>query len=623
MSFHRRQHPTFAFLSTLLVCAVALGLSSCQCGGTSATQAPLAGAQWDDESLQTLADFVGQTWHGQESDLANVIVPVALESPIESAYLVARKNGKELAHSWSTGSSAALAIEAAIEDLQSQLGNDWELADALEIFLATSSEAIDPLGQRQRLFANHTRGVLGLAIEYQGVRTLFSPTYSLTTNRRNERLVELYGVENELSEGVLRSLKYWFLHGPQFLVQLGQTPTAKTMYRGNTLVPAENVVRSKVLLFADRMASWMWANLHKDGQMTYLYWPPLDKESSGQQTLLRQLNASLALVDIAAVSKNTEYRAQSASNIQYNLDHYYRTEGAYGLMEARGKVSLSSVAIMALAIVKHPDRLRWAKQELALRTTVASLWQKNGSFLSHFGQSSPSDKGDFYAGDALLLWAHLYTESPNETLLQRFMRSFHYYKNWHLATEAIEYEDDEVDGGPPRPSSRPIPNRRQPVFIPRHSQAYALVWQSTKDKQLLDFVFAMNDWLVEVQQWPEETLEISDTSGRFYAKERGFGAPSSASTGQYVEALIAGYELALASFDGQRKGIYAQSIRRGLRYLMQLQYIDKVDMFFVLNPGRTMGGLRTAVYDNQIRCDNVQHALMATLKILGTEIVSP
>ena len=50
---------------------------------------------------------------------------------------------------------------------------------------------------------------------------------------------------------------------------------------------------------------------------------------------------------------------------------------------------------------------------------------------------------------------------------------------------------------------------------------------------------------------------------------------------------------------------------------MQLQFQDDIDMYYVANPGRTRGGMRTTVYDNRIRVDNVQHILMAAQKILA------
>lgn len=614
--------PILGAIGSSVVVALVLfcvGLSSCHCGGSPESQGAMGQNEWNDEELSRLAQFVAATWRQESAE-----APSSLGSTVEAAYVVARSKGLQRAKAWSEYGPADQSISSAIEDLRRQLGSDWLEIDSFDIFVAAASEEVDPLGDRQRIFSNNTRGLLGLAIEHDGVRTLFSPTYAIASNRRKERQVELYKVENELTEGVVRSLKYWLLHGPQFYVKLSDTPTARKMHRGNTLVPIGNVVRDKVLLFADRMAAWMWNNLDSEGKMTYIYWPSLGKEARGDHNLIRQLNATIALIKVAAITKNPEYAKRSADNIQYNLDHHYIQERAFGRMELRGKSNLGALALMALAIVQHPERARWSEQEIALRRSISKLWQKNGSFDSYVGRDSPPNDHDFFAGNALLLWATLYAETPNTVLLSRFMKSFEFYKNWHFGREAIEYEFDEVDGGPPRPSSRPIPDRRQPVFIPKHTQAYALMWQQTKNPQLLAVVFKMNDWLVGVQEWPEGQEGIhNETAGRFYDTERGFGAPSSASTGQYIESLVAAYELAVIGFDGQRKGVYSQSIRRGLRYLMQLQFVDDVDMFYALDPKRTLGGLRSAVYDNQIRCDNVQHALMASLVILQTEIVSP
>ena len=50
---------------------------------------------------------------------------------------------------------------------------------------------------------------------------------------------------------------------------------------------------------------------------------------------------------------------------------------------------------------------------------------------------------------------------------------------------------------------------------------------------------------------------------------------------------------------------------------MQLQFRDGVDMYYVARTERVHGGIRTEAYDNAIRVDNVQHGLMALLKILA------
>ena len=50
---------------------------------------------------------------------------------------------------------------------------------------------------------------------------------------------------------------------------------------------------------------------------------------------------------------------------------------------------------------------------------------------------------------------------------------------------------------------------------------------------------------------------------------------------------------------------------------MQLQFKSPEEMFYVNRPERVLGGIRTEVYDNRIRVDNVQHALMGTQRILA------
>jgi hypothetical protein len=49
---------------------------------------------------------------------------------------------------------------------------------------------------------------------------------------------------------------------------------------------------------------------------------------------------------------------------------------------------------------------------------------------------------------------------------------------------------------------------------------------------------------------------------------------------------------------------------------MQLQFVDEIDMFYINKRTQSRGGVRTRVYDNVIRVDNVQHAFMGIQKIL-------
>ena len=126
----------------------------------------------------------------------------------------------------------------------------------------------------------------------------------------------------------------------------------------------------------------------------------------------------------------------------------------------------------------------------------------------------------------------------------------------------------------------------------------------------------MNDWLLDMQQWSD--VRYPDVKGRFYNPDKPYGPPHSSATGVYLEGLADAYKLADETNDLQRKSSYEKAILLGIRSVMQLQFTNEVDMFYISdrNRARVKGGIRTTVYNNQIRCDNVQHNLIALLKVL-------
>jgi hypothetical protein len=84
----------------------------------------------------------------------------------------------------------------------------------------------------------------------------------------------------------------------------------------------------------------------------------------------------------------------------------------------------------------------------------------------------------------------------------------------------------------------------------------------------------------------------------------------------YIEGLIDAWQMAREVGDSERREKYRVTLVRALRSVMQLQFVDDVDLFYVVDPSKIVGGIRTTEYDNEIRCDNVQHPLMGILKIL-------
>ena len=226
-----------------------------------------------------------------------------------------------------------------------------------------------------------------------------------------------------------------------------------------------------------------------------------------------------------------------------------------------------------------------------MSNTVDTLWQPSGEFNTFLLPTDRHDNQNFYPGEALLFWAtRLAREQGGDPA--RFLRSFAFYRRWHRI-------------------------HRNPAFVPWHTQAYytALPVAGEDAGELRDFIFEMNDWLLGMQQW--ETAPDPDLRGRFYnPRHPEYGPPHASSTGVYLEGLIDAFDLARREGDAARAGRYRLAILRGLRSLIQLQFRDEIDMYYVVQRERVLGGIRTEVYNNAIRVDNVQHGLMAILKIL-------
>lgn len=551
-----------------------------------------------DDQMDDLAHHINDLWFYGSSPAKDLDHDIArLDLPAEAVYLALRSDGRRLAELWEREGTTAEALAAAIKRARSILDSEeYAAVNRLEISLGHSFTSYNLNLERDRntFYSNIHRGIWGLEIEYKDTRALYAPTYIVASNRSNSRLIELFCRQHEISEEDFNlEAKLSTFEAEQLLITLGEEPEAVLIERGNTFVEPESVTLESTEELADLAGLWLVNNVHEDGRITYKYWPSSARESEANN-MIRQWMATVALIRMGKAEDDPQVLKLAEKNINYNLDHFYHEENGYGLIEFRDQVKLGAVALAALALLEHPEREKWAVEEKALQKTIDLLWNEDGSLTSFYKPAGDMRFQNFYPGEALLYWAELYRREPDPELLDKFMKSFEYYRAWHLE-----------------------PYNRNPAFIPWHTQAYYTIYQLTGYEPLKEFIFEMNDWLLPGQQWKGEVL-YHDTLGRFYDPDRPFGPPHSSSTGVYLEGLIDAFVLAREAGDQSRMESYRRAINRGLRSVMQLQFVDEVDMFYVSPPMRLYveGGIRTTVYDNEIRCDNVQHNYMAILKIL-------
>lgn len=567
--------------------------------------------------------------------------PRVLRKGRGAAYVALRARGRLLAEAWGPEGDLDESVFGALEQARAKATGP---ADTVELDLAHSFHEIEhpTIKNIRSQVSNRSLGIRGLELALGDDSQRWAPSEMIAENLKVRHAIsEFWGrIDVEEQQFVERGgVARWF-EAQQLLITLsgGQT---RQLVRGNQFVDPTEVSQANTRAATELMRAWMLHHLHDNGRMTYLWFPSTGTESR-DNNMIRQWMATNALIAVAQREDDPVLWGRIADNIDYNLRRFYRQEGEFGVIQYNETVKLGSLALAALAISNHPERERWREQEHSLRRTIMSLWHESGEFtLFYRPRHQQQNAANFYPGETLLLWARLYEESRDPELLRRWVASYRFYRAWHLN-----------------------PDHRKPSFVPWHTQASVRLWKvlgeaspegdddgppdglpdglpdgpdvgpplrertpegwavGTRPEtpvdfdraELVEWVFDMNDWLIDEMEVWEEAL-YQDEKGRFHSRERRFGIPHASATGVYMEGLVDAYVLAEAVGDDEHAERYRRSLSRALRSVAQLQFVDDVDLFYVVDREAVRGGLRTSIFHNDIRVDNVQHVLMATLRI--------
>lgn len=547
-----------------------------------------------DHNMALTAFLIRDIW--EDGRPGRYRLPNRFETPAQAVYVGLLSDGKLQADMWATAGTVLDALESAIGRAQDKLTTaEREQVDTIILFLGHSFERVSRRDYDREIFANRHRGTRGIQVLYKEKAFVLDPFKAIMENRSNRSIVDEVA-ENEKveKEKFLAEARLRVFEGEQIVVRLGFRPRAALLERGNRYVALGEVDQRSVRAAARHATDWLTNNLSREGRLNYGYLPAKGRPSR-YNNMIRQWMATVALNRAAKVSHDAALWDQVRLNTEYNLKNYFHRQGELGLIyNDSDTVKLGAISVSGLALLENYHGPKYEANERALGRTVDSLWRPDGEFRTFLRPRLRNDNQNFYPGEALLYWASVYARNPSPDLLRRFMISFQYYRTWHLDAR-----------------------NRNPAFVPWHTQAYYIMWTLTKDPNLRQAIFEMNDWLLRIQQW-DTSENYRDFLGRFYAPGGRFGPPHASATGVYLEGLIDAFKLAREVGDRDRADRYRRAILGGLRSAMQLQFVDDIDMFYVSKRKQKLvrGGIRTTVYNSYIRCDNVQHNLMAMLKIL-------
>ena len=492
-----------------------------------------------------------------------------------------RRNGAARRNGW--------LDDMAIAELPKHVGARSD--ERIEVCVVKRSRPIPPQCFSDAFYPR-ALGIVGIEIALGDKAVRYAPTRMLAANLSFRRAFERFLKRNGASASEFASHgKLEELSARQLLIACdGSEPTE--LYRGGRLVlPESATAKDRAAQVAEGIAGWMLRNLTSDGALPYKYWPSRG-EISPADNAIRRFLGSLALARYGELRQSTEIREAAVCNLRYNLRRYFSDIGdGRGAIVERTGAKLGAAALAALAIVESPASEEFATELKMLAAGVDSLAEGPTGFRTFFfPRERDGQNWNFYSGEALLFWAEaIRRQAPCAPPVERFIEAFECCRQRHRRA-------------------------RNPAFVPWHTQACVALFEHTNQRELADFVFEMNDWLLPMQQWDGLT---EDLRGRFYDPgHREFGPPHAASTGVYLEGLADAVGLARKLGDDARAVAYQRAVERGLRSLRQLQFRDERDAFYVSRKRRVLGALRTEVYDNAIRIDSAAHALAAAVKIL-------
>ncbi len=339
-----------------------------------------------------------------------------------------------------------------------------------------------------------------------------------------------------------------------------------------------------------RAGNYILANQDKSGRTEYIYYPDTQTFSTSTH-MVRQLMTTYSLYSLYNYTQDQKFKNAYDEHLQYYISNYYQEDPShdfgYIFYNNQSYLGAASLAFISLS---HTDQFSEIRASL-LRHILFLHNESDGSFYTFYIPLGKEVDQQFYPGEAMLALMMEYEATKDPMLLQSVQQSFDYYSNYFVG------------------------EKKRPAFVPWHTMADYKLYQQTNNDTYADYIFEINDWLVDIMLRDE--CESPHELGAFYNLDfPEYGIPHSSSTSVYMEGLSYAYKLANERNDVERAQRYKQAMILGSRSLMQMQYRED-EIKSRPDKNILLGGMRTSQNISEIRIDNNQHSIMALLVMLS------
>jgi len=318
-----------------------------------------------------------------------------------------------------------------------------------------------------------------------------------------------------------------------------------------------NVTNQQLIERLQLSKKWFLNNTEeKSGLMQYQYHMATDSYSKDNNHL-RQLATLWAITQLDQLFKDDSLTKLTKNILQFYLK-FKVTEEEGAQINIEGQSPLSINAFMILSLLNVPS---WPQKDKLLSEFsqgILNQQQGDGSYLGV----------DNYSGEAMLALMKLYLYKKDDRYLDSVKKAFPYYLESFRKNKNAE-------------------------TVPYLTQSFFLIFQETQNKEIADFIFEINDWLIDNERSPLGSV--------------------------YIESINDAYALSKLLADTNHQQKYVSSIKKGVDFILKTQTTNENTMK-LKNPYRAIGGFSVSINGREQRVDYTQHAIFALTKTLQNRV---
>lgn len=360
-----------------------------------------------------------------------------------------------------------------------------------------------------------------------------------------------------------------------------------------------------------RAAKWLHSMQRPDGLFVYGWIPSLNRPLP-EDNYLRQAGAAAAMGRAANFSRDPELAMASSQAVFVLLSSFTEKDEKNPQIRKptlspadANPVGFSALLLLAISEQPNPNESLLEQGEQLARF-IQSRQRANGSIdvsnsLLEEGEDS-TEAISYYPGEALYALMRSYPNKPEAWKLEVVKKAFDFYvQRWR--------------------------EKPMPAFVPWQSSAYTEAFLLTGDRRYAEFVFMMNDWMLQLQYIEPQRTQANMLTGKaatgwlggFGAYEYGHvvAATPGITTACYAEGLVDACRVAKVAGDQERLRLYRNAVDAAFMFLISNQYASsRMPHFDAWYSAKLSGAFHASVVDGTVRIDYAQHAINAMVQYL-------